>query len=98
MVANTLPVEDAPLIFEPRAYEGRQLSGARVVPFLPLQPRPWRNCAPTGETFIVTRPKSSLRFREFKWANFVAFLYRTSSCFNSYCFIILLLSTELFLS
>ena len=38
MVAHALPVEAAPLIFEPGAYKGRQLSGARVVTPLPLQP------------------------------------------------------------
>ena len=32
MVAHALPVEAAPLIFEPGAYKGRQLSGARVPP------------------------------------------------------------------
>lgn len=95
--ARALPVEAAPLVFEPRGQEGRQLSGARALSFRPMQPKPRRNYPRTGKILLMTLPKSSLEFRELKLANSIAILYRTSSCFHSYWFIITLLLTELFL-
>lgn len=66
--------------------------------FLPPVPsKPRRNYPSMGKILFVKLPKTSPKFRGFKLPNFIVILYRISSCFDCYCFIIMLLLRKLFL-